>query len=105
MHRELPVTSLCAATVRLIMTKYILVYKSRSSPFLNDHTSLCDVLSNIVAHLSSPLSTPVLKNYRTNVRSQNLEVIKKRPMRTTPGSLTIAQVNEMLDRLAQASKE
>lgn len=51
------------------------------------------------------LHSSVLENYRTNVRFQNPEVIKKRPMRTTPGNLKIAQVNEMLDRLSQASKE
>ncbi|KAI5840233.1 ATP dependent DNA ligase domain-containing protein [Morchella snyderi] len=33
------------------------------------------------------------------------EVIKKRPMRTTPGNLTIDQVNTMLDNLSQATKE
>ncbi|RPA92763.1 ATP-dependent DNA ligase [Choiromyces venosus 120613-1] len=33
------------------------------------------------------------------------EIIKKRPMRTTPGNLTITQVNSMLDRLSLASKE
>lgn len=33
------------------------------------------------------------------------EVISKRPMRTTPGDLTIAEVNEMLDRLSVAQKE
>ncbi|CAZ83843.1 unnamed protein product [Tuber melanosporum] len=33
------------------------------------------------------------------------EIIRKRPMRTTPGSLTISQVNSMLDRLSLASKE
>ena len=33
------------------------------------------------------------------------EVIKKRPMRTTPGDLTVADVNEMLDRLSASSKE
>lgn len=33
------------------------------------------------------------------------EVISKRPIKTTPGSLTIGQVNEMLDRLSAAQKE
>ncbi|KAK8219913.1 DNA ligase (ATP) [Zalaria obscura] len=33
------------------------------------------------------------------------EVISKRPMRTTVGSLTIGEVNEMLDRLSTAQKE
>lgn len=33
------------------------------------------------------------------------EVIKKRPMMTSPGELTVAQVNEMLDRLSICSKE
>jgi len=33
------------------------------------------------------------------------EVISKRPMRTTPGSMTIAEVNELLDRLSVAQKE
>lgn len=33
------------------------------------------------------------------------EVISKRPMRTTPGDLTIAEVNELLDRLSVAQKE
>ena len=33
------------------------------------------------------------------------EVIKRRPMRTSPGELTIAQVNEMLDKLSICSKE
>ena len=33
------------------------------------------------------------------------EVISKRPMRTTPGSMTIAEVNEKLDDLSRASKE
>ncbi|TGZ77232.1 ATP-dependent DNA ligase [Ascodesmis nigricans] len=33
------------------------------------------------------------------------DIIKKRPMRTTPGDLTISQVNAMLDRLAQGSGE
>ncbi|KXT05457.1 hypothetical protein AC578_11096 [Pseudocercospora eumusae] len=33
------------------------------------------------------------------------EVISKRPMRTTPGEMTIAEVNERLDRLAVAQKE
>ncbi|SMQ47607.1 unnamed protein product [Zymoseptoria tritici ST99CH_3D7] len=33
------------------------------------------------------------------------EVISKRPMRQTPGDMTIAQVNEMLDRLSVAQKE
>lgn len=61
-----------------------------------------EALPNIVAHI---FSTSVLENYRTNVRFRNPEVIKKRPMRTTPGNLKIAQVNEMLDRLSQASKE
>lgn len=33
------------------------------------------------------------------------EVISKRPMRTTPGDMTIGEVNEMLDRLSVAQKE
>ena len=33
------------------------------------------------------------------------EVISKRPMRTEPGDMTIAEVNEMLDRLSVAQKE
>jgi DNA ligase 4 len=33
------------------------------------------------------------------------EVISKRPMRTTPGDMTIAEVNEQLDRLSVAQKE
>lgn len=33
------------------------------------------------------------------------EVISKRPMRTTPGSMTIGEVNELLDRLSVAQKE
>ena len=33
------------------------------------------------------------------------EVISKRPMRTTPGDMTIAEVNELLDRLSVAQKE
>ena len=33
------------------------------------------------------------------------EVIRKRPMRTSPGSLTVAQVNDMLDRLSLSNKE
>ena len=33
------------------------------------------------------------------------EVIKKRPMRTSPGELTVAQVNDMLDRLSICTKE
>ena len=33
------------------------------------------------------------------------EVISKRPMRTTPGKMTIAEVNELLDRLSVAQKE
>ncbi|KAK3066403.1 DNA ligase (ATP) [Teratosphaeriaceae sp. CCFEE 6253] len=33
------------------------------------------------------------------------EVIAKRPMRTTPGDMTIAEVNELLDRLSVAQKE
>ncbi|KAK4546340.1 DNA ligase (ATP) [Oleoguttula mirabilis] len=33
------------------------------------------------------------------------EVISKRPMRTTPGNMTIAEVNELLDRLSVAQKE
>lgn len=33
------------------------------------------------------------------------EVISKRPMRTTPGSMTIAEANELLDRLSVAQKE
>jgi len=33
------------------------------------------------------------------------EIIKKRPMRSTPGPLTIAQVNDMLDRLSQTTGE
>ncbi|KAL3417729.1 DNA ligase I [Phlyctema vagabunda] len=33
------------------------------------------------------------------------EVLKKRQMRSSPGTLTIAEVNVMLDRLAAASKE
>lgn len=33
------------------------------------------------------------------------EVISKRPMRTTPGNMTIAEVNELLDRLSIAQKE
>lgn len=33
------------------------------------------------------------------------EIIKKRPMRTTPGNLTVANVNDMLDRLSACSKE
>lgn len=33
------------------------------------------------------------------------EVISKRPMRASPGSLTIGDVNELLDRLSIASKE
>jgi len=33
------------------------------------------------------------------------EIIKKRPMRTTPGELTVADVNDMLDQLSAASKE
>jgi hypothetical protein len=33
------------------------------------------------------------------------EIIKKRPMLTTPGDLTIAQVNEMLDQLSRATGE
>ncbi|KAL9622700.1 MAG: hypothetical protein Q9160_003010 [Pyrenula sp. 1 TL-2023] len=33
------------------------------------------------------------------------EVISKRPMRTTPGDLTIGEVNDMLDQLAAAPKE
>ncbi|KAK5149355.1 DNA ligase (ATP), partial [Oleoguttula sp. CCFEE 6159] len=34
-----------------------------------------------------------------------LEVLSKRPMRTTVGDMTIAEVNEMLDRLSVAQKE
>lgn len=33
------------------------------------------------------------------------EVISKRPMRTIPGSMTIAEVNDLLDRLSNAQKE
>ena len=33
------------------------------------------------------------------------EVISKRPMRTAPGDMTIAEVNELLDRLSVAQKE
>ena len=33
------------------------------------------------------------------------DVISKRPMRTTPGDMTIAEVNELLDRLSVAQKE
>ena len=33
------------------------------------------------------------------------EVISKRPMRTTPGNMTIDEVNEMLDRLSVAQKD
>jgi len=33
------------------------------------------------------------------------EVLKKRPLLTKPGSLTIAEVNEMLDRMSVAQKE
>lgn len=33
------------------------------------------------------------------------EVISKRPMRTTPGDMTVAEVNELLDRLSVAQKE
>ena len=33
------------------------------------------------------------------------EVISKRPMRTSPGDMTIAEVNELLDRLSVAQKE
>ncbi|EMC97943.1 hypothetical protein BAUCODRAFT_120861 [Baudoinia panamericana UAMH 10762] len=33
------------------------------------------------------------------------EVISKRPMRATPGNMTIAEVNELLDRLSVAQKE
>lgn len=33
------------------------------------------------------------------------EVVSKRPMRTTPGDMTIAEVNEYLDRLSVAQKE
>ncbi|KAF8451829.1 ATP dependent DNA ligase domain-containing protein [Terfezia claveryi] len=33
------------------------------------------------------------------------EIIKKRPMRTSPGDLTVADVNDMLDRLSASSKE
>ena len=33
------------------------------------------------------------------------EVISKRPMRTTPGNMTIAEVNEKLDELSRAKKE
>ncbi|KAK5167703.1 DNA ligase (ATP) [Saxophila tyrrhenica] len=33
------------------------------------------------------------------------EVISKRPMRTTPGEMTIAEVNELLDHLSVAQKE
>ncbi|KAK5118965.1 hypothetical protein LTR62_000176 [Meristemomyces frigidus] len=33
------------------------------------------------------------------------EVISKRPMRTQPGNMTIAEVNELLDRLSVAQKE
>ncbi|KAK3044009.1 DNA ligase (ATP), partial [Coniosporium uncinatum] len=33
------------------------------------------------------------------------DVIQKRPMRTDPGDMTIAEVNEMLDKLSIASKE
>lgn len=33
------------------------------------------------------------------------EVISKRPMRTTPGDMSIAEVNELLDRLSVAQKE
>lgn len=33
------------------------------------------------------------------------EVISKRPMRTAPGNMTIAEVNELLDRLSVAQKE
>ncbi|RPB29863.1 DNA ligase 4 [Terfezia boudieri ATCC MYA-4762] len=33
------------------------------------------------------------------------EIIKKRPMRTTPGDLTVADVNDMLDQLSASSKE
>ncbi|CAK3858433.1 DNA ligase 4 [Lecanosticta acicola] len=34
-----------------------------------------------------------------------LEVLSKRPMRQTPGDMTIAEVNEQLDRLSVAQKE
>ncbi|KAK5011484.1 hypothetical protein LTR28_001693 [Elasticomyces elasticus] len=33
------------------------------------------------------------------------EVLSKRPMRTTPGDLTVGEVNEMLDRLSVAQRE
>jgi DNA ligase-4 len=33
------------------------------------------------------------------------EVILKRPMRSTPGDMRIAEVNELLDRLSSAQKE
>ena len=33
------------------------------------------------------------------------DVISKRPMRQTPGDMTIAEVNELLDRLSVAQKE
>ena len=33
------------------------------------------------------------------------EVISKRPLRTTPGEMTIGEVNEMLDRLSAAQKD
>ncbi|KAL7273113.1 DNA ligase (ATP) [Rhizina undulata] len=33
------------------------------------------------------------------------EVIKKRPMRTTPGNLTVTDVNNMLDKLSMANKQ
>lgn len=33
------------------------------------------------------------------------EVLSKRPMRTTPGDMTIAEVNKLLDRLSVAQKE
>ncbi|KAK0767332.1 DNA ligase (ATP), partial [Friedmanniomyces endolithicus] len=33
------------------------------------------------------------------------EVISKRPMRTSPGCMTVGEVNELLDRLSVAQKE
>lgn len=33
------------------------------------------------------------------------EIIRKRPMRTTPGNMTVGEVNELLDRLSIAQKE
>lgn len=56
-------------------------------------------------HWKLPGATAAARYTSGDFAGRCFEVLSKRPMRTEPGNLTIADVNELLDRLAGASGE